>query len=435
MKNAREAALLTLVDIHKAGAYSNLALKKQLAADMPAAEKRLATNLVYGVIKRRLTLDYIIGQYSKIKLKKISAYILDILRLGIYQLMYMDKIPESAAVNESVKLAKRYGHGASAGFVNGLLHSVIRNGVTYPKDSMERLSVIESFPLWLCREWVEEFGLGFATDLMQAMNAEPRLSLRANTLKISADELAQKLPGGTVSPLYPQAVLCDGFDIAASEEYQAGEFTVQDISAMLSGAVLAPKPGETVLDLCAAPGGKTTHLAQLMENKGKILAFDIHEHKIKLIGENAKRMGITIIDAAPGDASRFDPALAGTADKVLADVPCSGLGIIRRKPEIKWNKEEEDDLQKIQYAILENAGRYVRPGGELVYSTCTLRKRENTDIIRRFLAEHPEFSPVDFSENLCKELQKDTLRDGYITLYPNTDGIDGFFIAKLKRCE
>ncbi len=435
MKNAREIAVLTLVDVHRAGAYSNLALKKRLESDMSGAEKRLATSLVYGVIKRQLTLDYIIGQYSKIKLKKISDYILEILRTGIYQLLYMDKIPQSAAVNESVKLSKRYGHGASAGFVNGVLHSVIRGGVQYPHDSAERLSVEESFPLWLCREWTDSFGQEFAKDLMRAMNREPRLCLRANTLKISAGELAGRMPAGEVSALYPQAVLCSGFDIAASAEYQDGLFTAQDISAMLAGAVLAPKKGETVIDLCAAPGGKTTHLAQLMENAGRILAFDIHAHKIKLIEENAKRMGISIIEARQGDAAIHESSLDSLADKVLADVPCSGLGIIRRKPEIKWNKKEESNLEQIQYSILENAARYVKPGGEVVYSTCTLRRQENEDIIRRFLAEHRAFAPVDFQAKLPQALQKDTVREGHVTFYPNTDGIDGFFIAKLKRCE
>lgn len=433
MKNARETAVLILVEIHRSGAYSNLMLKKRLGPDMPGPEKRLATTLVYGVIQRQLTLDYIIGQYSKIKLKKISAYILEILRVGIYQLLYLDKIPDSAAVNESVKLARRYGHGASAGYVNGILHSVLRGTVRYPADPLERLSVEESFPLWLCRAWTEEFGPAFAKELMAAMNGQPPLCLRANTLKISPAALAQALPGGQVSELYPQAVTAQGFDIAGSAEYRAGLFTVQDISAMLAGAALGPKRGQQVIDLCAAPGGKTTHLAQLMENTGRIQAFDIHPHKIQLIRENAGRMGIDIIEAQPGDAARFDQRLSETADKVLADVPCSGLGIIRRKPEIKWKQAADTDLPEIQYRILENGARYVKPGGELVYSTCTLRPQENQAVIQRFLAEHRGFSPVDFGDRLPAALRKDTLRDGYITFYPHTDGIDGFFIAKLKK--
>ena len=213
MKQAREIAILTLADVHKAGAYSNLALKKRIEKDVPNVEKRLAANLVYGVLKYELTLDYIIGQYSKIKLKKISAYILEILRIGIYQLLYMDKIPQSAAVNECVKLAKRYGHGASAGFVNGILHSVIRGGVQLPQDPIHRLSVEESFPLWLCQQWCGEFGEAFAKELMRAMNQEARLCLRTNTLKISPETLAAKVPGGKCSTLYPPAVECDGFDI------------------------------------------------------------------------------------------------------------------------------------------------------------------------------------------------------------------------------
>ncbi len=422
--NAREAALQALMKVGKDGTFSNIAVKEVLAKhrELPAADKAFAARLVYGVISRERTLDYVLMKYSKIKKKKISAYILMILRIGIYQLMFMDKIPESAAVNESVKLAKRYGHKASSGFVNGILHAVIRGqqSLEYPKETSERLSVQYSFPIELVKRWVMELGEEQAEQLMEASNEDPPLVLRVNTLKTTPEKLINKLAANgikaEVSEAYPLAITVSGFDIAASALYQNGLFTVQDTAAMLAGVALAPRPGETVIDLCAAPGGKTTHLAQMMENKGKILAFDIHEHKIDLIHKNAQRLGITVIQAQQADALEQQEALIGCADRVLADVPCSGLGILRRKPDIKWNWDPENDLPDVQEKILTNAASYVKAGGTLVYSTCTLNRAENEDVIERFLKEQPDFEKIQ---------QK--------TYYPHLDKTDGFFICKLQK--
>ena len=422
MQNPREVALSALFEIEYDGAYSNMAVKSALSKLDDNRDRGLVTQLVYGVVRRKLTLDYIISRYSKVKIKKLSKYVLLILRMGVYQLYFTDKIPESAGVNESVKLAKKY-CGKSAGFVNGILHSVIRGKSTleYPKDKIEYLSIKYSYP----EEMVELFwDTGFCEELLSALNEEPDTTVRVNTLK---DEKLETICD--VSPVYSGAKVLKGIDVAQNPDYKKGRIIPQDIAAMMAAIALSPKPYDICIDMCAAPGGKTTHLAELMENCGKIYAFDIHPHKVEIIKKNAERMGISIIDAKVGDALLKNQDLLGKADKVLADVPCSGLGIIRRKPDIKWNKDDIEALPEIQYQILKNAASYLKPSGELVYSTCTILKRENEDVVMRFLEENKDFelSRVELPGKLGRE------NKGYITLYPNIDGTDGFFICKIKR--
>lgn len=435
MANARETALTVLYEVEYHGAYSDMALKNALAhTSLSQTDKGFVTRLVYGVIQYKLTLDYMICRYSKLKKNKISKYILLILRMGVYQMQFMDRVPDSAAVNESVKLARRYGHGGSVGFVNGVLRAVIRGrgSFSYPEDREQYLSVKYSFPLELVRHWIDTFGDSFTEELLCAMNETPILSLRVNTLKTTPEEVVKKLENAHISELYKDAVLCDGFDVSSSEVYRQGLVTAQDISAMMAGIVLAPQPNDTVLDMCAAPGGKTTHMAQLMNNTGKIIAFDIHEHKMDLIEKNARRLGISMIETVCADSSTYIDRYRESADKVLADVPCSGLGIIRKKPDIKWN-DKLSNIADIQTAILENAARYVKCGGQLVYSTCTIERAENEDVIERFLSCHKDFTAVDITNALPVPLCKQTAKDGYVTFYPNIDGIDGFFICKLQK--
>ncbi|MBQ2670960.1 MAG: 16S rRNA (cytosine(967)-C(5))-methyltransferase RsmB [Clostridia bacterium] len=417
MMNAREKALKTLYEIEYNGAYSNLALKKSLASDIPPQDRSLITTLVYVTLDKKITLDYIIQKHSKLKLKKISKYILIILRMGIYQLKFMDKIPESAAVNESVKLAKRYGHGASAGFVNGVLRNAAKTEIEYPTDKTEYLSVKYSFPKEICQKWINDFGYDFTEEMLKAFSEPSRLTLRPNTLKTTSDELLVKLSEkGVKAAIADGYITAEGFDIAHDELYKTGFYTVQDAAAMAASRVLAPNAGDTVIDMCAAPGGKTTHMAELMENKGKIYAFDVHEHKIDLIRKNAERLGITIIEAQIGDGQQYNKEFAETADKILCDVPCSGLGIIRRKPEIKYNREDTSGLPEIQRAILDNAAKYLKPGGEIVYSTCTIEKEENEQVTGGFLRDNPDF------EKLTEK-----------TFYPHIDNTDGFYICKMRR--
>ncbi len=416
MINPREIALKAIYDIEFNGAYSNMVLKKSLNG-MEERDKSLVTALVYGTVDKKITLDYVISRLSKIKIKKISKYILIILRMGIYQLMYMDKIPESAAVNESVKLARRYGHSASAGFVNGVLRSAVKFSIEYPEDKTEYLSVKYSFPPHLCEKWQKEFGFEFTEDLLKAFGESAPLTLRPNLLKITAEQLSDKLNDtGLRSQVRDGAVMCSGFDVAGNELYKKGFYTVQDLSAQHTARILAPKAGNTVIDMCSAPGGKTTHMAELMDNKGKIYAFDVYEHKLELVRKNAERLGISIISARLADGSNFIPELSKTADRVLCDVPCSGLGIIRRKPEIKWNREQNSDFTDIQRKILENGAKYLKTGGELVYSTCTIENEENGAVTGTFLEDNKDF------EKLYEK-----------TFYPHTDNSDGFYICKMKR--
>lgn len=409
----RETALNILYETEYNGAYSNIALKNGLNSHMTAQDRAFVTNIVYGVLQKQITIDYIIGRYSKIKLKKISKYIMLILRMGIYQIKFMDRVPDTAAVNESVKLAKRYGHKASAGFVNGILRSVIRGGEEYPKDINEYLSVKYSYPLWTVKKWVDEFGYEFTEKMLSGFDTVPKLTVRPNTLKITAEELAKKMKNASVEDGLIQT---GGYSVGDDKLYSDGFYTVQDKAAATAVRILEPKEGDTVIDMCAAPGGKTTYMAEMMKNKGVIYAFDIYEHKIKLIEENAKRLGINIIKASVRDACVYYPELKKTADKVLADVPCSGWGIVRRKPDIKLREIKSESLIPIQQKILKNAAEYVKCGGELLYSTCTIMREENQDRTEEFLRTHTDFERV---------YEK--------TFYPHIDGTDGFYICKMRR--
>lgn len=422
MIGAREAALLTLYEIFKNSAYSNLALKERMikCKGMTEPEKALLTNLVYGVVSRHYTLIHIIGKYSSVKPKKLADYVRIILELGLYQLLYTDKIPESAAVNESVKLAKRYGRKGSDRFVNAVLRSFCRNGcrISYPENTEQYLSVKYSYSTDMVKLFADNFGKERAEKIMTALNEPAPLILRANILKCSAEQLISELKASGI-----KAELCDGslvysegFDIAESKLYKSGYFSIQDSAAYNAAIMLAPQPGETVIDMCAAPGGKSTHMAELMNNKGHIISCDIHEHKIRLIQGSAKRLGIDIIDARISDGTAENTAFIGMADRVLCDVPCSGLGIIRRKPDIKLGRTDISGLPELQLKILENGAKYVKRGGTLVYSTCTLNNTENGDVISAFLADSDEFS---------KQYEK--------TYSPDTDGSDGFYICKLVK--
>ncbi len=417
MKSAREVALIVLYRVENDGAYPNILLKDMIDKDMSKQDRAFVTNLVYGVINRQITLDYIISQKSKLKLKKISKYILIILRMGIYQMLYMDKIPHNAAVNESVKLAKRYGHSASSGFVNGVLRNVSKSGFELPKDKNEELSIKYSFPMWMCKKWVNEFGYDFTNELMASFLEEPSLVIRPNTLKIDTDTLLNMLKDrGIDAAAKDGAIVCKGLDVANDALYRDGFYTVQDIAAMQAAIILSPKSDETVIDMCSAPGGKTTHIAEIMQNRGKIYAFDVYEHKIELVRGNAKRLGIDIIEAALCDATQYNEKYSECADRVLCDVPCSGTGIIRRKPDIKLNRTENDSFYQIQSEILNNGARYLKHGGVLVYSTCSIEKEENEAVTGKFLDSNKEF------EKLYEK-----------TYYPNTDTTDGFYICKMKR--
>ncbi len=442
---ARQTALKILFEINEKGAYSNIELNRQLSGnELRELDRSFITELVYGVVKWKLTLDRLIAAYSSIKMSKLSPWILNILRLGAYQLLFMSKVPASAACNESVKLAGRYGHKASAGFVNAVLRKISKEGFDCvipdrEKDLPGYLSVKYSYPQWLTLKYTELFEADFAESLLEAGNGSPDLTVRANTLRISVEELKEQLQkegvlveaGRYVKEAF---IIKSPVPIARLEAFKRGLFQVQDESSMLPAAVLAPEPGEAVLDACSAPGGKAVNMAMLMQNRGSVTARDIHEHKLKLIDEAAIRLGTSIIASELHDAAEPDVKNDGRFDRVLLDAPCSGLGIVRRKPDIKWARENSDigSITALQEKLIQNVSKAVKPGGVLVYSTCTILPEENEYIVQKFIKNNTDFYEDDISPYLSPALAL-YARGCMLQLYPNRDGIDGFFIARLKR--
>lgn len=438
--NARRLAFKTLYDIERNKNYSNISINKNFKdIDISDQEKGLATELIYGVIENKYYLNYIIDKLSKIKSKKMSTYVKISLWLGIYQILFLDSIKDHAAVNESVALIKKYDK-KSSGFVNAILRNVIRNKENImeidKKDIVEYLSIKYSYNQWLIRKWIEEFGQEFTEDLLEANSEKPNLYIRANTLKINRDELINKLreQGIDCSKVngIDEAIMVKNLkNIENNKLFKEGYFTVQDISSMLVGKVANPKEEKLVLDVCSAPGGKTTHLGTIMKNTGQVISRDIFDHKLKLINNTVKRLGLKNIKVENFDALNIDENSIDKFDYVICDVPCSGMGIIKRKPEIKFKKEEEiKDLPIIQKKILNNASKYVKLGGNLIYSTCTIHDEENINIVKEFLNINDNFELVPIDE---VNVDLDNQDKGYIKIYPNIHGMDGFFIAKLKR--
>ena len=442
---AREVALKTLYRINNEGAYSNIALDEEIsknAQKLNAKDIGLISEIVYGVITWKLTIDEIIKKYSKIRLKKISPWILDILRLSIYQIVFLDKIPKSAAVNEGVNLAKRYGHRSSSGFANAILRKVEKQDYEdfkNIKDEKERLSKQYSMPLWSIEELMGEgLELEKIEEICISSNIRPKVSIRINTLKTNKEELKHILENENIKAtdgiLKDFLVLDKAKNIEKLESFKNGLFTVQDEAAGLTSLILDPKKGESILDACSSPGGKTTYIAQLVENEGQIIAFDIHEHRTRLVEQNAKRLGVNIIETKVQDASKFEEKYVNKFDKILLDVPCLGIGVLKRKPDIKWQKKKEDvkEISEIQYKILENCTKYLKPKGELVYSTCSILKEENENLIKRFLQKNKEFK-LEKIENIEEEFFKKYLKnEQFLQVYQNKK-TDGFFICKLFK--
>ncbi len=438
--NARRLAFKTLYDIERNKNYSNISINKNFKdIYISDQEKGLATELIYGVIENKYYLNYIIDKLSKIKSKKMSTYVKISLWLGIYQILFLDSIKDHAAVNESVALIKKYDK-KSSGFVNAILRNVIRNKENImeidKKDIVEYLSIKYSYNQWLIRKWIEEFGQEFTEDLLEANSEKPNLYIRSNTLKINRDELINKLREqgiecNKVNGIDEAIMVKNLKNIENNKLFKEGYFTVQDISSMLVGKVANPKEEKLVLDVCSAPGGKTTHLGTIMKNTGQVISRDIFDHKLKLINNTVKRLGLKNIKVENFDALNIDENSIDKFDYVICDVPCSGMGIIKRKPEIKFKKEEEiKDLPIIQKKILNNASKYVKLGGNLIYSTCTIHDEENINVVKEFLNINDNFELVPIDE---VNVDLDNQDKGYIKIYPNIHGMDGFFIAKLKR--
>lgn len=436
MADPRLTVVKMLMKMDSSDAYSNLLLDHVFSeAELSDRDKAFAAALFYGVLERRLTLDHVIEKNSRIPFEKLDKAAVQILRTGLYQLLYMPSVPESAAVNESVKLCKKLKCFSAQGFVNGMLRSFIRNGKKISYLGMEpekRLSVEYSCPEWLTEKLLNEYGTDFTVRALKASVGKPPVYARVNTLKTTTDKLLEELAKHRVrAEAFPGLENCIRLDKAGDIEkcapFRQGLFHVQDISSQLCCLTLRPVVNETVLDVCAAPGGKSFTLAELMGNNGTLYSMDLHDMRVGLIEDGAARLGIKIIKAMQNDASKFNGALP-QADKVLCDVPCSGLGVIRRKPEIKYKDPTEfAGLPEIQYQILETSARYVKPGGTLVYSTCTLSRDENDNVADRFAREHLEFTPI------VQPVPYPAPGDHKRTYCPDENGGDGFFTASFRR--
>ena len=442
---AREIALKTLVKIEKEEGYSNIVLNQVIKENKKILTEKdisLISEIVYGVISYKITLDEIIKKYSSIKLKKISIWILNVLRMGIYQIIFLDKIPKSAAVNESVNLAKRYGHKASSNFVNAILRKVDKKDfeeLFNIKDDVERISKTTSMPEWIIKELAKNTNYEDIEEICKNLNKRPKINIRINRLKTNIVEVKEELKKeniiyNTISEDEEDFLELEKIkDIENNKLFKNGFFTIQDISAGMTAKILSPKPNELVLDACAAPGGKTTYMAELMNNKGKIIAGDIYEHRLNLIQQNAKRLGISIIETKILDATKYYKEYEAKFDKILLDVPCLGIGVIKRKPDIKWQRKPEDlqEICKIQKIILENCSKYLKTGGELVYSTCSILEEENENIIKEFVKKNQDFE-IKKVKNTIKIFENFIKKEGYISIKP-TEKNDGFFICKLVK--
>ncbi len=425
MDTNRRTAYFTLSDIESKGAYSNLALKRQITLGKPDSPS-FVRQLVYGVLENKLYLDYIIGHYVKTSNEKMRPCEKILLRMGIYQLKFMDRIPPYAAVNETVALAKRFCRGRE-GFINAVLRNYLRSEeeVMLPSKQdniIDYFSVKYSYDPWIVSLWLNEYEPSFVEDLLQAGNRAPDLTIRPNLLKTDKTDLKNRLinKGYQVNDGYlvSDSLHVKGGDLVGGRLYNSGMFSIMDEASMEVVNQLDPEPGNLVMDVCAAPGGKTIYIGEKMKSRGEIIAQDIYRRKLNQVNKEAERSGITIIKTRTWDSTRLDSSYEDKADRVLADVPCSGLGTIRRKPEIKYKKlgTELRDLPLKQLSILTASSKYVKRNGVLVYSTCTINPDENGKVIFEFLKRNPNFQREE-----CRQL------------FPNVDNTDGFYICKMRR--
>jgi 16S rRNA (cytosine967-C5)-methyltransferase len=428
--NTRELALDCLIEVMEKDRHSHLVLRGVLDkyAYLEKQERAFLTRLVEGTIERTVELDYILNIYSGVKVKKMKPMIRNLLRMSVYQLRHMDSVPDSAVCNEAVKLAKKRGFSKLSGFVNGVLRSIIREPerIVFPdrgKNIVAALSVEYSMPEWIVEQWIPAFGEEKTEKILQAFSKEYRLSIRTNLNRTTPEELADALRAQgmdvNISERLPYALEISGYDhLSAIPQFLDGDFYVQDVSSMMVAEWANVKAGDNVIDVCAAPGGKSTHIAELLKGTGHVTARDLTEEKVALIRENISRHGLSNMDAEVMDATVFDENSREKADVLICDLPCSGLGVLGRKTDIRYKMtpEKQEELVKLQRQILNTVFAYVRQGGTLLYSTCTIHRGENEENVEWFLKEHPEFE--------LEEMQQ---------LLPGETGQDGFFLAKMKR--
>lgn len=437
--NVRDATLSILLAVDKNQAYSNLLLNQTIKKyHIDAKDRALLTELTYGTLQYKYTLDYFLEPFTR---GKMDLWVKWLLRLSLYQMVYLSKVPDHAIVNEAVEIAKRRGHKGIASMVNGVLRSILRIGVPSLdkiKEPIEQLAIGTSHPKWLVEYFIETYGIEKATAMLKENNIPPKQTVRVNTLKGTVEEVIKMLEEENIqvkqSEVIPVCLIIEKGQVSRTNSFKEGFVTIQDESSMMPAIALNPQPGDRVLDMCAAPGGKTTHIAQLMKNEGSILATDIHDHKLDLINENASRLGIHIIETAPVDGRKAGDILQPESfDRILVDAPCSGLGVMRRKPDIKYTKRAEDfnRLHEIQLELLRSAVKVLKPGGRLVYSTCTVTKKENEETVQALLSSHPEMKLVPI-EHLPKQLIEKQ-QDGMLQVFPQDFGSDGFFVAVLEK--
>lgn len=439
--NIRELAFQSLVTICRDDGYSNIVVSQTIQKyPLPDRDRRFYTELVYGTVRYLNFLNWIISRLSTRKLSTLDPICLVILRLGLYQIFCLTRVPNSAACNESVKLATKFGNAGMAKFVNAILRSSIRRQDEFVIPSAEEnlvahLALTYHQENWLIRKWIHDYGADDAVKICQYFDTIPDLCLRANTAKISRDTLLKQLQDEgfqAVATTYSR----DGIYLKGTpalsqiKALREGLAMIQDEPSQLVGPVVDPQPGEVIFDVCAAPGGKTTHLATLGGPTCTVYGCDIYDHKLKLIEQNGAKLGLSNVRTLLQDGQTIGDKYAGKADKVLVDAPCSGLGVLRRKLDLRWRKKASDleTLPKLQLRILESAAKCVKPGGVLVYSTCTMNDGENKDVVNTFLQNHREFQ-VENAAPACHVAQ-----DGpYVQLLPQRDGIDGFFIARMRK--
>ncbi len=423
MDKVRLAAVKTIFEITVKGAYSNVALAQTLRREkFFDLDRRFFTELVYGTIKTLPTLDWKLQKYLTREIEKVDAKVLSILRLSMYQIFFMDRVPNSAAVNESVEIAKKITNLGASKFVNGVLRNCLREiekSALPTGDDAESIALQNFHPTWIVKLLIAEFGVETAKKICAANNIEPQLCLRVNLLKTSREKILAEYPNAEKSNLVPEGIILKNHGALDNfKPLKIGLCQVQDESSMFAAHFLNPQPNDFVIDCCAAPGGKSTHMAELMQNRGKIVSVDVFEQKIEHIKQNAKRLGIKIIEPVLLDARLIGEKYFEQADKILIDAPCSGLGVIRRKADLRIKKfpAEIAELPKLQQEILFGASKALKSGGILVYSTCTILRRENEDVIEKFLTENKNFELLETKNFL-----------------PHIDGTDGFFCAKLIK--
>lgn len=466
LSSARDVALNVLqrVDVH--GAYADISLDSFLTRFSPSPPDRaLATELVYGVCRRRNSLDWAVESVSSRPVSKMTPWVRNALRMGAYQLLYLDRIPAAVATSETVDLVKKYGHAGTVKFANAVMRALASRvrqlraeltPATVAEDAtvatgvagapitpdVRRLSLVYSHPEWLVQHFIEELGMAGAMAFMESDNSVPPLAVRANTLRITVDGLRARLATEGIDA-EPCRYAPDGLVIAPGAPYAVlsahrdGLMQAQDEGSMLVAYALEPRPGEFVVDACAAPGGKTTHVAQLMRNRGRIVACDIHLQRLGLVRELCDRLGVTIVEELACDSRDLGSCLGGgtEVDRVLVDAPCTGLGTLRRRPDARWRKEARDAtrMAELQLGILLSAARCLRRSGVLVYSTCTIGRTENQDVIEEFLKREPQFVVDDVRPALPAALRGDVSPRGWLQLLPHRHGTDGFFICRLRK--